>query len=897
MPGIVFCGEDALAGTCRDMVQALSEGGSAVEFLRCNTVGALHFMLSRERPTAPMLIILEACSEEDRIKGLTDGNWGIPAVLLYREEMRSVAAAALLAGIAQVLPLRDGLLVPGVLESVICEALSLPLPGTPQRLHRFNARETVLRQAQHIAKLGFWEYDQTLNRLSWSDEVYRIFELEVNEEPATYEGFLKYVHPEDRDKIAEAYRRHMETGVPYEIEHRVITSVGNLRHVSERCESAKDSETGAWYSLGVVHDITERKELQLEQQLHTELLELLVETANAFINLPAEHFNSEIHRSLQKLGSFVKADRFYIFSYDFEKQTASNTHEWCAEGIEPMIEYLQDTDIGDLDLWLEHHCNGRIMKVPDVPALAADDPLRHILEPQGIKTLITMPLMDDGNCTGFIGLDYVRDHHDFTVWEERLLTVFARMLVNARTRFRILHDLSENRNFLDAILENSPSVFYVKDEKGQYTRINRRWTEISDLSPGEVLGKTDQELFPDGTSPRRLSSGSESDGVRHLEERVPLKSGVRHFFTVEFPVKSSGRDATQIVGISTDITELKKLEEVRLEREKALAAVREKNLFLAKMSHEIRTPLHSIIGFSTILSRSLDGQDEALAKIRYIRRSAENLSSMIKNMLDYAKLDSGQSEVNKAPFTLNDVIQELVDAFRLRAEDAGIGFEVERAEGLTLSLIGDANKLRQVLYNLLENALKFTKEGRVVLRLTHEPPGADFVRVGFEVEDTGCGIDERDIPHLYEEYFQGSQGKKISGTGLGLSISNHLVKLMNGKGLELMRTGEQGSVFGFVLPFELVSGPNVEARGKAPPLKQAIVAGGVSFLDRRLLSGLSFEERRTMRLHLEQGEMPDFRKRVGEAETLDDAAKTGLLRLAAQYEYTALLHLLEGESP
>lgn len=625
---------------------------------------------------------------------------------------------------------------------------------------------------------------------------------------------------------------------------------------------------------------------------HTELLELLVETANAFINLPADEFDAEIQRSLQKLGSFVKADRFFIFSYDFAKQTASNTHEWCAEGIKPMISHLQNTDIRDLDLWLEHHCNGRIMKVPDVPALAPDDPLRSILEPQGIKTLITMPLMDGTDCTGFIGLDYVRAYHDFTVWEERLLTVFAQMLVNARSRFRMVQEISESRNFLDTLIENSPSIFFIKDEAGRYLRVNRRWTEVSGLSPPDILGKTDADLFPEGTSPRVLYSGREGDGIRHIEETVRFQSGPRNFFTVEFPVKGEVSGANWTVGISTDITELKKVEEVRLARERAEAAIEEKNLFLAKMSHEIRTPLNGILGFSDLLARDLASEPgELREKVRMVQRSAEHLSAMINDMLEYARLGSGRLEQVPSRFCLNGILEDLALYFRLRAEEKDLRFSFAGDKALEVDVIGDLNKFRQILFNLLGNALKFTNRGEVALRATGEAQGAGRILVDVEVEDSGCGIDAGEVEDIFKEYFQGKAGKNLSGTGLGLPIANHLAKLMGSEGVRLVRTGTTGSVFQVALSFPLADAEGSACTPSVPPLPVPAPPPRNGVPASADLQGLSPPQRERLLRCLEAGEMSDFRRAIREVASLNPETLNRLLRLASQYDYPALLDL------
>jgi PAS domain S-box-containing protein len=539
------------------------------------------------------------------------------------------------------------------------------------------------------------------------------------------------------------------------------------------------------------------------------------------------------------------------------------------------------------------------MKVPDVLALAPGDPLRHILEPQGIKTLITMPLMDGPDCVGFIGLDYVRAHHDFTVWEEKLLTMFARMLVNARSRFRMEREISESRNFLDTLIENSPSVFFIKDEAGKYLRVNRRWTEVAGLTAEDTLGKTDGDLFPEGTSPRILPSGNEAEGIRHIEERVVFETGPRHFLTVEFPVKGSDPGSKWTVGIRTDITQLKKIEEVRLARERAEAAIQEKDLFLAKMSHEIQTPLNGILGFSNLVARGLaDADSDLREKIRMVQRSAEHLSAMINDMLEYARLGSGRLELVPSRFMLREILNDLALYFRLRAEEAGLGFSFVCGDELNVAVHSDLNKFRQILFNLLGNALKFTDRGTVALRATCLERDEVRLRVCFEVEDSGCGIADADVKNIFREYYQGEAGKNRSGTGLGLSIANHLAELMGGDGIRLVRTGKQGSLFQFELVFPLLE-PQGDALDQvaAPMFAVPGASSGAETPGRIDLSGLSRTERSELLRCLEEGEMAGFRRRFSEIKSLDRQTLKGVFRLASRYDYPALFTVLSQEPP
>ncbi len=192
--------------------------------------------------------------------------------------------------------------------------------------------------------------------------------------------------------------------------------------------------------LGISRDITfrhkaeqVRKEAEAELKLQSRLQQMLMEISSTYINLPLEATDFAIHASLGGLAEFVGADRTYVFLYDWEKQTCSNTHEWCAFGIEPHIADLQDVPLAVIPDWVALHRMGQAVHIPDVNVLPPGA-LRDTLEPQSIRSLLAVPMISQEECIGFVGFDSVRKHHEYTLNEQRLLTIFAQMLVSVRQR-------------------------------------------------------------------------------------------------------------------------------------------------------------------------------------------------------------------------------------------------------------------------------------------------------------------------------------------------------------------------------------------------------------------------------------------------------------------------------
>ncbi|MEE2023833.1 response regulator [Alkalimonas mucilaginosa] len=187
----------------------------------------------------------------------------------------------------------------------------------------------------------------------------------------------------------------------------------------------------------------------------SELTDILLAIAERFINVPLAESEYLIADTLEQMGKFVDADRVYIFSYDFEKNTCSNTHEWCAEGISAEIEQLQNVSILHIPQWLNAHLQGEQMLYPDVPALPDDDPIKAILAPQGIKSIITIPMRHQGKLIGFVGFDSVRRFHHYDQQERKLLAVFAQLLVNLKERM-------DTMQLLDTAKQSAESAAQVK---------------------------------------------------------------------------------------------------------------------------------------------------------------------------------------------------------------------------------------------------------------------------------------------------------------------------------------------------------------------------------------------------------------------------------------------------
>lgn len=250
----------------------------------------------------------------------------------------------------------------------------------------------------------------------------------------SFEKFFQYIHPDDLEAATTKFQEGLAMiGQINELEYRVVLpDSGEVKWLNSR-GSAVQEEDGSIKAFGRTTDITGRRLAENALAKQSQLQQLLVSITTKNINLPLHELEESIQNSLQSLGEFVEADRTYIFDYDFEKGIGTNTFEWCAKGIESQINKLQGLNLEDFPEWNSKHQKGQIFQIEDTSILA-EGRLKSILEDQQIKSLITLPMMDEGKCIGYVGFDSVRTYHPYNEGEVQVLEVYAQVLVNIRKR-------------------------------------------------------------------------------------------------------------------------------------------------------------------------------------------------------------------------------------------------------------------------------------------------------------------------------------------------------------------------------------------------------------------------------------------------------------------------------
>jgi PAS domain S-box-containing protein len=383
----------------------------------------------------------------------------------------------------------------------------------------------------------------------------------------------------------------------------------------------------------------------------------------------------------------------------------------------------------------------------------------------------------------------------------------ARKRVEAEQK-RLDQRLRDQQFYTRSLVESNIDALMTTDPSGIITDVNKQMEALTGCTRDELIGAPFKDYF---TDPERAEAGIKlvlsQKKVNDYELTACARDGkqtVVSYNATTFYDRS--RTLQGVFAAARDVTERKRVE-AELQQAKAMAetASQTKSDFLASMSHEIRTPMNAIIGIAELLAKTpLSAEQDNYVQI--FRRAGDNLLNLINDILDLSKVEASQLELERTGFSLDDLLEKVREMAAVRAQEKGLALVCEIAPEVPNERVGDPTRLRQVLLNLLGNAIKFTESGEVALRVTPDAdaPGAGALR--FTISDTGIGIPDEMLGAVFERFTQAdsSTTRRYGGSGLGLTISKRLVELMGGC-IRVESGLGKGSVFSFSVPLEIRS--------------------------------------------------------------------------------------------
>jgi len=689
------------------------------------------------------------------------------------------------------------------------------------------------KQAVEAAELGTWQWDLITGSLILSPQSERLLGLAAGSFPGTYEAFINLLHHSDLDAITNSLEISRLNATPWLMDHEIIEPNGKERWVVSSGKFLYDETGSAVQMRGILKDVTYRKKLEVElretnHNLENRVAERTVELQTLNHQLQAELIKGhQFQRSLENKKAEIEAI-FLAIPDPIIFTNVSRKIRKVNPAFTKILGYTAERVLGKTPLFLYEN--------PDMyyahwkkyySPTATDEPKRSEIEFRRqdggmilAETIGTMVKNSENQIIGFM--------------------VVIRDITQRKNAEKKLQKYAEE---ITDLYNNAPCGYHSLDSQGGIIKINDTELKWLGYTRAEVVGKMNitQCFTPESVEifKENFPIFKQRGFINNLDLEMTRSDG-----TV-FSVSLNGtaqKDAAGnfLMSRSTifDITERKQAElELKQAKEKAELANQSKSMFLANMSHELRTPLNAILGFTQLLGRDRTLSAYHQERLQIINRSGEHLLGLIDDILELSKIETGQMSLARNDCDLHWLLLTVQEMLRSKAQAKGLNLIFDRAFDLPQWVQIDEKKLRQILINLLTNAIKFTDRGSVTLRVSvslgeneinpANHPANDSLMTDdycpfslcFAVEDTGVGIAQDEIDSLFEIFLQGEAGKNLNqGTGLGLAISQKLVQLMGGK-IQVASVLGEGTIFSFAIPVQL----GLASKSEPEKLTQTVV--------------------------------------------------------------------------
>ena len=376
--------------------------------------------------------------------------------------------------------------------------------------------------------------------------------------------------------------------------------------------------------------------------------------------------------------------------------------------------------------------------------------------------------------------------------QQKAIALEAEIIERQKSELKIEQAAILMRSFLDT----SPDPFFHRDLDGRFVSCNKAMSLLLGKEEKELVGLNAFDVYPEPYANdvvRYDQKAKETQQEQLHENWLHYPNGRKAYFEIKvLPLYNAKKECVGVIGFARDTTEHKKNEEV-LEK-----ASRDKTTFISTISHELRTPLNGIVGLSRML---LDEQlsDTQIKHLKTIHISAITLGNIFNDIVDLDKLDRHHLNLVDDNINVLDFIGDLKSLAHIQTEQKGLTLRFEQAGQLPDYINADGTRLRQVLWNLMSNAVKFTEQGIVTIRCLCEAKSSSLVRLSFEVEDQGIGIPSDQLDNIFAMYYQVKGNNHATGTGIGLAVSSQIAEAMDGD-LTVVSELNQGSCFKLSLP-------------------------------------------------------------------------------------------------
>jgi PAS domain S-box-containing protein len=530
---------------------------------------------------------------------------------------------------------------------------------------------------------------------------------------------------------------------------------------------------------------------------------LIHNTFQEFLNVDSINYQIELEKTLEQTGMLFDLDRIYIYYFSKDPTFMKIECQWNKKDVRPKRELLEEEVVYTFP-WLI-----RSIGKKDYIAINSMDelPMEALFEAEafsneGIKSFLIIPLKDKNKLIGFVGYESLSKT---IAWEEdkiKFLRDISKIFSSTRTRLIKETEYEAIINGQAILLNNSQSQLWALSNVTSYETVNEAHAEFFGKSKSELEYQDLYDVFDVDTA-NKLSQVNwelfEKNGPWEKELQIKNGKGEERLLQIKSkPKRDEAGNVKYLICTAEDITEQRKAEiELHKAKEQAEAANIAKSQFLANMSHEIRTPMNGIFGFLELL-QSTKLSLEQKNFVREARSASEMLLYLINDILDFSKIEAKKLVMESIKFNLRNTIEDAVSLFVPKAAEKGLEIYAMIKAGVPEEVIGDPSRLRQILNNLINNAVKFTENGEISITVDYLEKEDEIAVLSFKVKDTGIGIGKEDISKLFQPFNQAdsSTTRKYGGTGLGLAISSELVKMMGGE-ISVDSILGEGSTFKF----------------------------------------------------------------------------------------------------